>query len=467
MNPLERPKIATRNQNLIPQENPSFDRWKWVIFIFLLAVFFTVQYVPLSRIDFDDLTSVTSSESISQTIKEGDPKRQIALGALGLFAFLSLFNKRSSIVRINGALGWLVIFYLYWIFLSIIWANDPGLTFRRLVIFAFLCLGALAVVRHFPFEDLIRFTFLSGSIYLVIGFAVEIAHGRFHPFDTAYRFAGTFHPNYQGLNCALLLLSAIFLAKAEKRGTLFYYSAALSGFIFLVLTKSRTSLICAICALLLYWLLVLPASRKWHLALGVGWFGSLLLFLFSNVSDSRPWKLISLGREGAEIRNLTGRIPLWEECLKYFIKEPLLGYGYQGFWTPKRIDAISSHIGWTPLVSHSVYIDLLLDLGTIGMFVYVMINFTAIRQAHRHFRDSGKPRYAFIYSFLGFCLLNGFLESTLLYPTQLTFLSMSALASLAFLNPFSGEIHLQDYSRPGRNSLALSSVNQKSGALNT
>lgn len=435
----------------IPRQNTSLDRRQWAIFIFLMAVFFVVQYVPLSTIALEDHSSgvsadkqLSSAEALSNNIKKGDLKRQIAIGLLGLFGFISLFGTNASPLRINGVLGWLVLVYLGWVCISIIWADAPALTLKRLGIFIFSCLGALAVVRRFRFEDLIRFAFLSTSIYLLIGVAVEVTYGRFHPFIATYRFAGTFHPNYQGLNCTLLILTAIFLAGQAKHGALFYHAAALSGFVFLVLTKSRTSLGCAIGALLVYWFLVLSASRKWLLALGAGWCGSLILLLYSDTIITHNWKLISLGREGADINSLTGRIPLWEACLEYFIKQPLLGYGYQGFWTPKHVDAISYRIGWPPYASHSVYIDILLGLGIIGMLAYVMLNFVALARAHRYYRGSGNAGYAFIAAFLVCCLLNGFLETTLLNPNQLTFLSMATLASLAFSTSFAGPMHLQD-----------------------
>ena len=416
-----------------------------------MAVFFALQYLPLSTIELEDLSSGVSAderllsfETLSSSIKDGDPKRQIALGLFGLFGFVSLFGKHASPLRINGVLGWLVLFYLAWSFVSILWASDPALTFRRLVILVLSCLGVLAVVRRFRFEDLIRFTFLSTSIYLLIGLAVEITYGRFHPFSATYRFAGTFHPNYQGLNCTLLLLAAIFLAKTVKRGALFYHATALTGFIFLVFTKSRTSLGCAICALLLYWFLTLSASRKLLMAFGAGWCVSLILLLYSDVILLHNWEILSFGREGADIKTFTGRIPLWEECLKHFIEQPLLGYGYQGFWTPKHVDAISYRIGWPPYASHSVYIDLLLGLGIIGMLAYVMIYCFALVRAHRCFRGSSYAGYAFIAAMLVFCLLNGFLETTLLNPNQLTFLSMAALALLAFSTPVAGRMRMQD-----------------------
>lgn len=416
-----------------------------------MAVFFVVQYLPLSTVELEDLSSGVSAderllsfETLSHGIKEGDPKRQIVLGLFGLFGFVSLFGKHASPLRINGILGWLVLFYLSWSFVSILWASDPSLTFRRLVILVFSCLSVLAVVRRFRFEDLICFTFLSTSIYLLIGLAVEITHGRFHPFSATYRFAGAFHPNYQGLNCTLLLLTAIFLAKTVKRGALFYHATALTGFIFLVLTKSRTSLGSAICALLLYWFLVLAASRKLLMVLVAGWCSSLILLLYSDTIISQNWQIISLGREGADIKTFTGRIPLWEECLKYFIEQPLLGYGYQGFWTPKHVDAISYRIGWSPYAGHSVYIDLLLNLGIIGLLAYLLMQFVALGRAYCCFRKSANAGYAFIASLLSFYLLNGFLESTLLQPNQLNFLSLTTLASIAFSNPFNGRSPLSD-----------------------
>ena len=65
-------------------------------------------------------------------------------------------------------------------------------------------------------------------------------------------------------------------------------------------------------------------------------------------------------------------------------------------------------IGWSPYASHSVYIDLLLGLGIIGLLAYVMIYCVALARAHRCFIGSGNAGYALISALLVFCLLNGF-----------------------------------------------------------
>ena len=225
--------------------------------------------------------------------------------------------------------------------MSIIWANDPALTFRRLVIFVFSCLGVLAVVRHFRFEDLIRFTFLSTSIYLLIGVAVEICVRQVSPFYGHVSVCWDFPSQLPGANCTLLLLTAIYLAKVVKRGTLFYHAVS-SDWLYLSgphqiqdfprLRHMRTTRV------LVLGLVCIP---KMAAGFGAGWCGTLILFFFSDTIISHNWKLASLGREGADIKTFTGRIPLWEECLKYFYKQPFLGYGYQAFWSHKHVDAIS------------------------------------------------------------------------------------------------------------------------------
>ena len=120
MSRMERRNIAIMEQYLTPQQNTSFDRRRWAIFIFLLAVFSVVQYVPLSTIEFEDLSSgvtadeqLSSSEALPLSIKEGDPKRQVALGLFGLFGFVSLFGKHLLHCGLMGF--WVGLSYFIWL----------------------------------------------------------------------------------------------------------------------------------------------------------------------------------------------------------------------------------------------------------------------------------------------------------------------------------------------------------------
>src|SRR3546814_8434536 len=54
---------------------------------------------------------------------------------------------------------------------------------------------------------------------------------------------------------------------------------------------------------------------------------------------------VLLGREdpgSGDPTSLTGRVPLWGVLIEHYVSErPLLGYGFQGFWTPRHIVEVS------------------------------------------------------------------------------------------------------------------------------
>jgi O-antigen ligase len=83
-------------------------------------------------------------------------------------------------------------------------------------------------------------------------------------------------------------------------------------------------------------------------------------------------------------------MPVWEECLTYVNRRPLLGYGFFSFWTPDRILRISDEAGWGVPGAHNGYFEIVLSLGIVGGAVYVAILLLAMRrslQLYRHRRN--------------------------------------------------------------------------------
>lgn len=86
------------------------------------------------------------------------------------------------------------------------------------------------------------------------------------------------------------------------------------------------------------------------------------------------WDVSSLvGRED----NLTGRADVWRQLIPVAMQQPLLGYGFAGFWTTnarEEFDISGSHNG---------YLDLILELGFIGLLLYTLFIISNIRKAQR------------------------------------------------------------------------------------
>lgn len=83
----------------------------------------------------------------------------------------------------------------------------------------------------------------------------------------------------------------------------------------------------------------------------------------------------SLGREGT----LTGRTEIWASLLPVLMQRPIAGSGFGSFWTTtnRQIHDTSE--------SHSGYLDVLLELGCIGLLLASMFLMSSIRKAQKLF----------------------------------------------------------------------------------
>ncbi len=414
---------------------PSNPVGTWSFFLLLMAILLFLQYTPASMLAMENpLTGESSSRALAQNISGGDSARQFTILLLGLAGGFSLLWRERRAFGVQGILGWSILVYVGWVFLSLVWADDPWLTLKRVVIFAILAFGALGVVNRATLEQIVWVVFWSSLLYLLVGLGSEIMHGTFDPFGAHYRFAGMFHPNYQGLNCSLLILSALCLASMGHSKSILAAIVCL-GLAFLLLTKSRTALGSLVVALLVFGWLVWSFERKLLLLIAGGWVGSLLFFLYQDLILARFWKIFLLGRDISHLKTLTGRVPLWEAALDYVFARPLTGYGYQGFWTSDHTGQIASRIGWAPYAGHSTYIDLLLGLGLFGLLVFLLVYALGIRRARKNFRQTGNVIYAFMAAVLCFALMHGLLETMLLTANWLSFLCLTVLVILGFQEP--------------------------------
>ncbi|UJB69157.1 O-antigen ligase family protein [Acaryochloris sp. 'Moss Beach'] len=90
------------------------------------------------------------------------------------------------------------------------------------------------------------------------------------------------------------------------------------------------------------------------------------LFLTENMDSL----LISAGKDPS----LTGRTDLWVWALDDIGKRPWLGYGYGAFWQDfsSKAALIRYAAGWQVPSAHNGLLDLLLDLGILGVFILTL-----------------------------------------------------------------------------------------------
>jgi O-antigen ligase len=268
--------------------------------------------------------------------------------------------------------------------------------------------------------------------YAALGVLVEVGLGTMNPLNGEYRFAGTMHPNGQGVNCAVLCLCAFLLLPDAQKEKPFLLVLLVAGIALLLLTRSRTSVLCLALGVLAV-RCVKPSSA---VLLGWGLLGvlSLVLLLASlagiDLATDIP-KLLTMGRSG-EVSTLTGRTDLWEELTPYAEQRLLLGYGYGAFWSPEHIIDVSSALSWGISAAHSAYLDTILAIGLVGAGLLVVVALAGLWQSARAFRANGNAAAGLAVALLAACLVGGLTESDFALPSFSTFLAACGLCQVAF-----------------------------------
>ena len=403
------------------------------LILIIVAVIFSTFYMT-SRptaysIRSDDRDHMDLSAS---AITTGSTERRIALISFGVFWGLLFFRRRRLPFSVRGVLYWLIFAYIFWAVISIFWADDHQLVMRRIFALIILCFSAFSMSINISLRQLPMVILWTSLLVLIIGIFSEFEAGIFSLSIEGYRFAGTVHANAQAKNCAMLLVAATIMAKSDSRMTrLFYRSIMLIAFFFLLLTRSRTTFVSVMIALLVY---NFYATKRSKILIYV--YITVLVFciaflIFGDAFLSMLGAGVLLGRQEEEITELHGRQTLWVLVIEYAKKRPICGYGFHGFWTEGRVRAISDSEDWGPSASHSMYIELLVNLGLVGLGLFLMMIIRAWWTARGAYSKRNDVGMGFALSLLTLWILLGVLTTPFNSLHRLTYLLFVVLFSIA------------------------------------
>ncbi len=407
----------------------------WFMFALFTFAFFIALHDPVRSYSIGD-DYLPSEDTLQKDASQGNAKRQIGFLLVGGFGALMLAMPGRRPLQVNGFFAGLIIFFVLWLLLSIFWADEWALTARRIVVIATLSLGAMGVACRMSPREMMLLVLFSSTAYLFAGIASEVALGSFTPTADRYRFAGTIHPNNQGVNCSFIVLAAIAALQTEKRFRWFYAGLAGLAFFFLIMTKSRTSLLSFLLTLGLYLIIVYAGSPRFMFAACASVTGILAFILLASGSILPALqKGILLGRTDQDMDGamaLTGRLPLWEQLIEYAAERPIQGYGYGSFFTVSHIREITARQGWPIAECHNVFLEVLMGLGIVGVSTYALIQIIGMARSVKYYRATHDARYAFLGGLLLLGIVGGMTESTLLVPTMQTFVQFLTLGYFGF-----------------------------------
>lgn len=300
----------------------------------------------------------------------------ILLMLIGLFVLAKRAHSFKIDLRSNKAIFLLYAFML----LSIIWAVNPGASAKRWlrafgdVIMVLLILSeadereAFGRVMRRCAIVLLPLSLLFIKYYRQFG----IGYG---PFGEMMNVGVTTQKNALGALCAFSGIYVLWrIINARFRFSPTDAILLLLSVYLLHLSDSATSLIVFVAGgLILIFEFVFKLSKKNHNRAVVGlflFFALLQVFMTGVSGDSLIPRFFSAA--GRDV-TLTGRVPLWGDLIPMGMTRPVAGAGYGGFWFSPLSSGLWIKHSWRPVSGHNGYIDIFMDLGFIGIILFVMV----------------------------------------------------------------------------------------------
>ena len=375
----------------------------------------------------------------------------LRLAWLPIYAIISglLVIRVSKLVRVWPAVLMLGPMFLY-AWASQFWSIDAETTSRRVLALAFasafsIYLGAVFTGPHLPRLLMCGGVLMGlGSLVMVIAFPTIGLHLDVN----APLWRGLWYEkNQMGFVMVVGAIGAAACLATDDRRRLLPAIALVMTSALVIATQSKTALLClgvGVGSIFCLWLLrkggpVFTVIAIW-LGVAIGGVGAWYL-----ISDPTA-ALEALGKDPS----LTGRTDIWDSLMRRVEERPWAGYGYNAFWGKESVPAafVRAETGWRVPSAHNGWIDLLVQLGWIGVIgVGVLMLTTVLISVFRLGGAGRREGYWSIGYLLAFLVLS-LSESVLLSHANLPWALFLAIVARAVSTERS-QIRPPDYYRRG------------------
>ena len=304
--------------------------------------------------------------------------------------------------------------------LSVLWSADPVRTLRRAVALNECMLFGMFLYRTDGLERTIGRlgrVCVAMAVLSLLAYVVAPSIGRETALGYERAMRGVFPQKNSMSECMLLGLCcyAYRLIDAPR-----WRHAGAVALLTLCLVLGRGASVLAVAGVVFLvatwmWLCGKPVLRMGLLFL-VGWSAVVLTVALI----AFPQDVFALAGRDA---SLTGRVPLWQAIWPEIMLSPLIGHGYAGFWNADSptVQMIWRYAGWEAPDAHSSYLDIMLQLGVVGLVLYAWSWATMVARARAAQRTGlGASRFVLLF---GIALpLIGLDEGAILIPNAWTML---------------------------------------------
>ena len=370
------------------------DAYVILVLVLSTGAFFTVF------VDTDDL-AVSSKGSPIFTIMWG------LIYAISLLRILARRHETTKLLQTNKALLLLAGLAVA----STYWSLDRSATLHAVGGLILTAVVALDLSIHYSIRQLLRFICIAFVIVAVLSIVVEVVLPGIVPGQEMEGAAwhGVF--GYKNVFGKVICFGTLACVAMIDRFRLLRGFAVVFGLALTVLSRS-TSAVGFLAFMLIIFALwpifkLRPTPRRFAIA------ALILVALTSIYVISQNFSRITALLD--KDPRLTGRVDLWQLAISDIEAQPMLGYGYQAFWSYNSVPArrIREAVNWDAVPhSHNGYIEMALSLGLTGLVAYGVLCWTLTRRAYLFFMHGPENYRRWPLTFLVFTLAYQCTEGT-------------------------------------------------------
>jgi exopolysaccharide production protein ExoQ len=145
-----------------------------------------------------------------------------------------------------------------------------------------------------------------------------------------------------------------------------------------------------------------------------------MILLAVGVVLSGTWQAIVIGL--GKDPTLSARTYIWAGAIEKIMQKPLLGYGRAAFWRPDSTQAAEVGAiavkGFVPSHAHNGFLDVALELGLIGLSVFLLGFIPSFGMALRRAYKASEPEDLWPFAFFCLMVLSNLTETVLITRTS-------------------------------------------------
>ncbi|HEX3472622.1 MAG TPA: O-antigen ligase family protein [Silvibacterium sp.] len=360
---------------------------------------------------------------------QGSPLMKALWAGIYLVVILRLiprYRQVRDLVLSNKCFVLLLLLAVY----SVRWSADPPVTLAKSIPLLLSAVIGLDFARRFTILEQLRLIWMVLALVLVLGVIAQVFFPGFVP-NLDYEPGGAWNGIVTNKNtwARLIVLAGIaLLSRPQPTRRSKLVVAILVGMVMALLVASHSAgglLIMSTMLVLFVGFRALRWPRAHLLLLSL----AVAVVCIVGVTYAVQHADKSAAMVGKDA-NMTGRVPIWRESLRFVRKSPVWGYGYAAFWSPNSRPGrlVREAIQWDNLPhAHNGYIDLALQLGGAGFVLYFAAYLIAMKRAVLLVRRDTAREFLWPLAFLCVTFFYQLDEGSIVTPNQLIWILYSSV----------------------------------------